>query len=66
MHNEDPHPHALLLRVEEVSRLLGLGTTKTRALLASGELRAVHGGRAVRVPRAAVVEFIERRLQAES
>lgn len=54
----------LLLTVEEVGRLTGLGRTLLYEKLKSGELRSVTIGRCRRVPRAAVQEFIAR-LEAE-
>lgn len=53
--------HALLLRVEEVGRLMGLGSTKVRELIGSGELEAVRIGRAVRVPRRALTRWLDAR-----
>lgn len=48
----------LLLTVEEVGRLTGLGRTLLYEKLKSGELRSVTIGRCRRVPRGAVEEFI--------
>lgn len=48
----------LLLTVEEVGRLTGLGRTLLYEKLKSGELRSVTVGRCRRVTRAAVDEFI--------
>ena len=49
----------LLLRIEEVGQLLSLGTTKIRELVASGELRSIHVGRAVRIPRRALDQWLD-------
>jgi excisionase family DNA binding protein len=50
----------VLLRVEEAAELLGLGRTKTYELVLSGELESVKVGKARRIPRAALEEFVER------
>lgn len=48
----------LLLTVEEVGRLTGLGRTLLYEKLKSGELRSVTIGRCRRISRGAVEEFI--------
>ena len=55
----------LLLRVDEAAELIGLGRTKTYELVASGQLPAVHIGKAVRGATSAIEEFV-RRLQADT
>lgn len=55
----DPTP--VLLTIPEAARLLSIGRTLTYELIGAGELETVHIGRAVRVPVAAVHEFVERR-----
>jgi excisionase family DNA binding protein len=59
--NSSPQEPSLLIRVEEAARLLDLGRTKTYELIATGQLRAVKIGKATRVPRAAVEEFVRSR-----
>lgn len=54
----------LLLRAEEVARLLGLGRTKIYEMMASGELPTILIGRARRVPHKKLLEWIERRMVA--
>ncbi len=49
---------ALLLKAEEAARLLNLGRSTVFAMLASGELRAVRRGRAVRVERSELERWI--------
>ena len=56
-HSELP----LLIDSREVSRLIGLGRTKTFQLMASGELPTIRLGRCVRVPRVALEAWIEDR-----
>ena len=51
---------ALLLRPIEVAQELGISRTKAYEMLASGELPVVKIGTAVRVPKAALVEWIEK------
>lgn len=53
----------LLLKVPDVARLAGLGLTKTYQLISHGELPVVRLGRAVRVPRAALIAWIEARVE---
>lgn len=48
-----------LFRVPAVSEDLGLGESTVYEFITPGVLRTVHIGRAVRVPRAAIAEFIE-------
>ena len=55
-----PEP-PMLLRVEEVAKLLGLGRTRTFQMVAAGQLPVVRIGRFVRVPRAALEEWIAER-----
>lgn len=49
-----------LLESRDVARLLGIGRTKTFQLMASGELPTLRLGRCVRVPAAALQEWISR------
>lgn len=50
----------LLLRPDEAARLLGISRSKCYALVAAGAIPAVRIGRSVRVPRAALDEWIAR------
>jgi excisionase family DNA binding protein len=56
----------LLLRIPEVMAMLGLGRTKIYQLIATGELPVVRVGRAVRISRAALDEWVEERQQQDS
>jgi excisionase family DNA binding protein len=58
-------PEPLLLTVAEAGRLLSVGRTTVYELIAQGELRTVHIGRACRVPVAAVSDYVERQLALE-
>ena len=53
-----------LLRIRDCVDRLGLGRTKIYELIALGDLRAVHIGRAVRLPASEVDRFIAK-LQAD-
>ena len=56
----------LLLKAEDVAKLLGLGRSKVFAMLAIGELPVIRIGRSVRVPRAALEDWIAERTQHAS
>jgi excisionase family DNA binding protein len=56
---------AMLLRAEEVSRLLQIGRTLTFQLIADGDLPVVRIGRAVRVPRSELERWIRERTMSE-
>ena len=49
---------AMLLTVEELGRETRLGRTKAYALVVSGEVQSIRVGRAIRIPRSAVLEWI--------
>jgi excisionase family DNA binding protein len=49
----------LLLSVTEVCDQIGLGPTKVRSLIRSGELESVRIGRAVRVPVSGLQKFLD-------
>jgi excisionase family DNA binding protein len=49
-----------LLTVVEAGRLLSVGRTTVYELIERGDLRAVHIGRACRVPVVEVTDYIER------
>jgi excisionase family DNA binding protein len=57
---------ALLLRAEDCARLTNLGRTTIFDLIGAGQLPVVRVGRAVRVPRAGLEEWIERRTERSS
>ena len=54
---------ALLLKAEEVAKMLGLGRTKVYEMMASGELPVVRIGTAVRVPRQRLLDWIDENTQ---
>jgi excisionase family DNA binding protein len=49
----------LLLKAEEVAKLLGMGRTKVYEMMGAGELPVVRIGSAVRVPRQRLLDWIE-------
>ncbi len=49
----------LLLRLPEVASLLGVGRSTVYELVQRGDLPAVHVGRAVRIPSAALRRWVE-------
>ena len=56
----------ILLRPEDAARALDLSRTTTYALIASGQLRSVKIGRARRVPRSALTDFVDGLPEGES
>jgi excisionase family DNA binding protein len=61
-----PAVEPLLLKAGEVATLLGLGRSKVFAMLAVGELPVIRIGRSVRVPRAALEDWIAEQTQHAS
>ena len=49
------------LRVEELMPILGIGRNTVYALVRSGRLRSIRVGRQVRIPKNALLEFLEGR-----
>ena len=47
------------LRVEELMPILGIGRNTVYALVRSGRLRSIRVGRQVRIPKNALIEFLE-------
>ena len=58
-----PEEAPLLLKAEEVAKMLGLGRTKVYEMMAAGELSVVRIGTAVRVPRQRLLDWIEENTQ---
>ena len=54
----------LLLSVNEAARVLQIGRSKLYELLAAGELPVVRIGRSVRIPTAALEQWVQRRTSA--
>lgn len=53
----------ILLRIEDVAKLLGIARSTTYVLIAGGELPVVRIGRATRVPREAVEQWVRARTE---
>ncbi len=58
---EDNDDRRLLLTVREAAAVLAIGRITLNELIADGQLKTVHIGRAVRVPVAEVEAFVARR-----
>lgn len=48
----------LILKVEDLMPILGIGRNTAYALVRSGQIRSIRIGRNIRVPRDAVAEFL--------
>lgn len=55
-----------LIRVEDAAERLSLSRSTIYQIIARGELRTVHVGRAVRIPAAEVIAFAERLAETEA
>lgn len=53
-------PSPLLVTIEEAGKLLCLSRSSVYRLIDSGDIEAVHIGRAVRVPVTALADFVDR------
>ena len=49
----------MTLRVEDLMPLLGIGRNTAYELVRSGKLRSIRVGRQVRIPKNALIEFLE-------
>ncbi len=52
----------LLLTIPQVQDELGIGRSSVYEMIKSGQLSTIHIGRSVRIPRAALEEWLEKRL----
>ena len=52
--------HKILLKPAEAAETLGIGRTRIYDMLASGDLPAIRIGRSIRIPVAALQQWIER------
>ena len=48
------------LRVEDLMPILGIGRNTAYELVRSGKLRSIRVGRQVRIPKTALIEFLEK------
>ena len=51
--------YGLLLSVSDVQEALGIGRNSTYALLRSGKLKSIRVGRLIKIPRAALEEYLQ-------
>jgi len=56
----------VVLRVADVARVLAIGRRQAYALVAEGTIRSVRVGRSLRIPKTAVVAFLEGDPEARS
>lgn len=57
----DLHELPVTLRVEDLMPLLGIGRNTAYELIRSGQIRSVRVGRQIRIPRDALLEFLDGR-----
>jgi excisionase family DNA binding protein len=62
---EHKNVEALWLSYPEAQKLTGLGKTKLWEIVSSGEIRAAHVGRAVRISRRSLENYMERQAGGE-
>lgn len=58
----DLHDLSMTLRVEDLMPLLGIGRNTAYELIRSGQIRSVRIGRQIRIPRDALLEFLDGRI----
>ena len=51
----------LVMSVPQLAKLLGIGRNAAYDIVNSGNIRSVKIGRTIRIPKSAVIEFIEHR-----
>ena len=55
------HDLPVTLRVEELMPILGIGRNTAYELIRSGQIRSIRIGRQIRIPRDALLEFLNGR-----
>ena len=55
------HDLPMTLRVEELMPILGIGRNTAYELIRSGQIRSIRIGRQIRIPRDALLEFLNGR-----
>ena len=58
----DLHDLPMTLRVEELMPILDIGRNTAYELIRSGQIRSVRIGRQIRIPREALLEFLDGRI----
>ena len=56
----DLHDLPVTLRVEELMPILGIGRNTAYELIRSGQIRSIRIGRQIRIPRDALLEFLQK------
>lgn len=56
---EYPHSLPLVLSIEDVAKILGVGRNTAYNLIHSGQLKHIRIGRQIRVPRNALLEYLD-------
>lgn len=54
------HDLPMTLRVEELMPILGIGRNTAYELIRSGQIRGIRIGRQIRIPRDALLEFLQK------
>ena len=54
------HDLPVTLRVEELMPILGIGRNTAYELIRSGQIRSIRIGRQIRIPRDALLEFLQK------
>ena len=54
------HDMPMTLRVEELMPILGIGRNTAYELIRSGQIRSIRIGRQIRIPRDALLEFLQK------
>ena len=54
------HDLPMTLRVEELMPILGIGRNTAYELIRSGQIRSIRIGRQIRIPRDALLEFLQK------
>ena len=54
------HDLPMILRVEDLMPILGIGRNTAYELIRSGQIRSVRIGRQIRIPRDALLEFLRK------
>ena len=57
----DLHDLPMILRAEDLMPILGIGRNTAYELIRSGQIRSVRIGRQIRIPREALLEFLDGR-----
>ncbi len=60
--NKDYEHLPQILTVPEVANILRIGRNAAYQLVTDGNIRCIHIGRSIRIPRAALVQFLENTL----